>query len=604
MLAAVLLLTALLLHGCGQTRATPPVPAKPAQAASNALFRDVAEKAGIRFTLGHNGRSPLTILETLGGGGAFLDYDGDGWLDILLVGPNRVALYHNNRDGTFTDVTAGSGLKQEGIWQGVAVGDYDNDGWPDVYISGYRCCALYHNTGARGHGLGDSRSQSPTPYTLHPTPLFEDVTAKAGVATNLWGTSACFLDVDNDGYLDLYVCNYVRFYPNSHKFCKFNGVDSTCGPTNYDPEKGRLYHNNGNGTFTDETVKRGLADANGNALGVAAADYDGDGWIDFAVANDQRPGDLYHNRGRGFFENVGLLSGTAYDAGGNAHAGMGIDWADYNQDGKLELIVTTYQHQPKSLYAQTGPGIFSDICYTAGIAQPTLNYVGFGVKFLDYDNDGLADVMITNGHAVDNVAKTDHTTTYPQIPQLFHNVGGGRLEEVTAKAGPDFQRPIVGRGLAVGDYDNDGRPDALLVDIEGHALLLHNETRTANHWLTLKLQGTKSSRDGQGARLFVEEAGGKRTQYVATTGGSFLAANDPRVHIGLGAARQADRIVIRWPSGRTTTLTGVAADRFVTVVEGQQRLARIPESLSYEAVGKPGPRYPDPDTRTAEEAKR
>ncbi len=541
-------LAALTLGGCFSTTATRPSNAPKAPAG---LFRDVSAAAGIHFTLGHGGRSPLTILETLGSGCALFDADGDGWLDVLLLGPDKVALYRNNHDGTFRDITAASGLRQEGKWQGVATGDYDNDGRMDIFLTGYRCCALYHNEGGG---------------------RFRDVTRSSGLESRLWGASACFADVDHDGFLDLYVTHYVKFYPDSNKFCLQGGLMSTCGPTNYDPERGTLYHNNRNGTFTDETARRGLADAHGNALGVAIADYDGDGWDDIAVANDQLPGDLYHNKGGGYFENVGLSSGTAYDLQGSAHAGMGLDWADYKDDGHLALLVTTYQHQPKSLYAQSPamPGMFTDVSYMTGLGQATVNSVGFGAKFFDYDNDGLPDIVIANGHAVDNIARTDHTTTYPQVPQLFHNSGGGKMQEVTSQAGPDFSRPIVGRGLAVGDFDNDGRVDILMVNIEGHPLLLHNECRTPNHWLTLRLRGVQSNRDGIGAQLTIE-AGGRRWRQVVSTGGSFMSASDVRPHLGLGAATQAASIKIRWPSGQVTTLRNVAGDRSLTVVEGQKQ---------------------------------
>ena len=570
-----LLLALLCGAGCSHSGATAPTGAAtsvpPGTVAGNpipseapqGLFADRAQSAGVNFTLGHGGRSPLTILDTLGGGCALLDYDGDGWLDLLLVGPHKVALYHNKGNGTFEDITAQSGLDASGYWQGVAVGDYDNDGKPDIYLSGYRCAALYHNE-SRGQDAPPASGLRPPADA--PSPVFRDVTKQAHLGSALWGTSAAFVDVDNDGFLDLYVCHYVKFGPSSNQFCNQGGIASTCGPTNYDPEKGTLYHNNGHGGFTDETAKRGLADAHGNALGVAIADYDGDGWPDIAIANDQLPGDLYRNKGRGFFENVGLLSGTAYDGAGSAHAGMGIDWADYNTDGNLELVVTTYQHQATSLYAQSTPGLFSDITNTAGTGVPSINYVKFGVKFFDYDNDGQADLVVTNGHAVDNIAKTDSTTTYPQIPQLFHNVGDGKMKEVTKEAGAAFAHPVVGRGLAVGDYDNDGKPDVVIVDIEGHALLLHNETPTPNHWLTLRLQGTNSNRDGIGATLLVEANGRKWRQVVSATG-SFLAASDLRPHLGLGTARQAERIEIRWPSGTRTVLNHVAGDRIVAVSE-------------------------------------
>jgi len=283
------------------------------------------------------------------------------------------------------------------------------------------------------------------------------------------------------------------------------------------------------------------------------------------VANDQLPGDLYHNKGKGYFENVGLYSSMAYDAAGNAHAGMGLDWADVAGDGRLSLIVTTYQHQPKSLYMPTGKGLFTDASYTVGIGNLTMNMVGFGVKFIDYDNDGLPDLVFANGHAVDNIARTDHTTTYPQILQLFHNIGG-KFTEMTAQGGPAFRQPIVGRGLAVGDYDNDGRMDILVVDIEGHPLLLHNECDAPNNWLALRLLGTRSNRDGIGATIIVT-ANGRTCKQVVSTGGSFLSASDVRAHIGLGTAKQADRIDIRWPSGHRTQLSHVVANRIVTIDE-------------------------------------
>ena len=548
-----LLLTTLLLgsSGCALQRAATEPLKKPL---SPPLFVDVAEKAGVSFSLGHNGKTPLTILETLGSGGGFLDCDGDGWLDIVLVGPNKTSLFRNNGDGTFADATAGSGLRQTGIWQGVATGDYDNDGRADLFVSGYRDAALYHNEGAG---------------------RFREVTKTAGLASKLWGASAAFFDADNDGRLDLLVTHYVQFLPTSTKFCLQGGLMSTCGPTNYDPEKPTLYRNNGDGTFSDETKKRGLGDAHGNALGVAIADYDDDGDVDFAVANDQLPGDLYKNDGKGHFKNVALLAGTAYNADGSAYAGMGVDWADYKNDGRAALVATAYQHQPTCLYEQTAPGLFADVGYTAGIGPATRENVGFGIKFLDYDNDGRSDVLVANGHAVDNIAKTDRTTTYAQLPQLFHNMGAGRFEEVTEKAGPAFAASVVGRGLCVGDYDNDGRVDALLTNIEGRVLLLHNEGAAAkkNHFLVLRLQGgPRSNRDALGARVRVT-AGGLTQQALVTTAGSFLSASDVRVHLGLGPSVRADRVEIRWPSGRKTVLTNVAADRFLRIVEGNPAVA-------------------------------
>ncbi len=495
--------------------------------------------------LGHGGRSPLTILETLGHGAGFFDYDGDDRLDIVLLGPNKIALYHNEGGGKFRDATEGSGLRQKGYWQGCATGDYDNDGRMDLYVSGYRTNALYHNeSGGR----------------------FRDVTREAGVSSKLWGASASFVDVDHDGRLDLFVTNYVQFFPTSTQFCNFNGQRSTCGPTHYDPEKPRLYRNLGGGRFADETKQRGVLSANGNALGSAIADYNGDGWIDIAVANDQLPGDMLRNDGKGSFDNAGLESGTAYDAGGQAHAGMGIDWADFDADGSLEMLVTTYQHQPTSIYFRTAPGLYSDMAQTVGIGQATLNYVGFGARFLDYDNDGLPDVLIANGHAVDNIDKLDQSTSYFQPAQLFRNMGDRRAEEVTARAGPDFQRKIVGRGLATGDYDNDGRVDALIVDVEGRPLLLRNEAESGNRRLSLRLIGSKSNRDGIGAEITLEY-GGRKLRKVVSTDGSFMSANDPRAHFGLGTAAKADRVTVRWPSGKRTVHKDLPAGAFLAIHE-------------------------------------
>jgi hypothetical protein len=549
----LLCLLCLPLWGCGKgsdksSNTAPPnqKPPESAQAPSHTPFEDVTQKAGINFVLGHQGRSPLTILETLGNGCAFLDYDGDGWQDILLIGSHRLALYHNEQNGTFKDVTAQSGMETKGEWQGIGVGDYDNDGKVDVYISGYRTGALYQNE-------GDGK--------------FRNVTQAAGINTKLWGASAAFVDVDNDGYLDLVVANYVKFYPDSVKFCKSGQTEqTTCGPTTYDPERPTLYHNNKNGTFTDETKKRGLTTAHGNALGIAIADYDGDGWIDIAIENDQLPGDLFHNKGKGIFENVSDTVGTSYDVNGNAHAGMGVDWADVDGTGRFSLVVTTYQHQPTSLYMQTTKGLFTDECFTTNVGQLTVNYVGFGIKFLDYDNDGNIDILTTNGHAVDNISKVDSTTSYPQPTQLLRNKGGAKFEEVNA--GKEFSKPLVGRGLAVGDFDNDGKPDALIVDIEGSVRLLRNQEQNSNHWIGLDLQGTKSNKDAIGTHVTIE-AGGKKWIQVVSATGSFMSSHDKRILKGLEAATKADKIEILWSSGKKTVKTDLPAGKYHKISEAE-----------------------------------
>jgi hypothetical protein len=521
------------------------------------LFRDIAASAGIRFRLGHGGRSPLDIHETLGHGAALLDVDGDGLLDIVLVGPDQCRLYRNAGSGHFADVSAAAGLRQPGYWMGCAAADYDNDGRVDLFVTGFGGCALYHNEGGR----------------------FREVTAAAGVRDSGWSTSAGFADVDGDGRLDLYVARYVHFDSRSVRFCEQNGVRTACGPTTYDPEQGRLFHNEGAGRFRDITRAAGLSSARGNALGVAFGDYDGDGRVDLAVANDQLPSDLFHNLGRSpaggsapvRFASAGVTSGIAYNAAGQAYAGMGIDWGDVDGDGRLDLVVATYQHQPRSLYRQDRTGLFTDVAAAAGIARATVNSLAFGARFFDYDNDGWLDLALANGHVVDNIQQAEQNVTYRQPSQLFHNRGGaapGRFEEVSAHAGPGFARPIVGRGLCVGDLDNDGRLDLLIVDAEGAPLLLRNEDRAGTHWLTLRLIGSSSNRDGLGARVTLT-AGGRSQTRECFTDGSYMSASDPRVHMGLGSAARADRIVIRWPDGRRQELRDVKGDRQLIVREGE-----------------------------------
>jgi hypothetical protein len=523
---------------------------QPAEAAG--LFADVSQSAGLRFPLGHGGKSPLNILQTLGYGAGLCDFDGDGLLDVLLLGDNKLALYRNKGNFTFEDVTTQSGLKTKGHWQGCCAGDYDNDGDADLFISGYRCAALYRNEG-KGK--------------------FADVTAATGIRRDFWSTSCAFGDVDNDGFLDLYVANYVKFFPNSVQLCKYVGLQIACGPTTYDPERGILYHNNRNGTFTDETAQRGMGDAHGNALGVAFADYDGDGWLDLAIANDQLPGDLYHNLGNGRFENVGILTGTAYDPAGAAHAGMGVDWGDYDNDGKLDLVVTAYQNQPNSVYRQDSPGFFTNTTYAIGIGLPTTPVLTFGTKFLDYDNDGYLDLIFANGHVVDNIKKATQGVTYFQRSQLFRNEAGKRFADVSAQAGEAFQQPMVGRALCVGDVDNDGDLDVLMTNAEGAPLLLRNESRKAqdarrNNFLSMKLIGAKTNRDGAGAVVTLTANGNKQIR-SAGRDGSFMSINDGRVFFGLGQANRIDSVTVRWLGGKVETLRDVRPNEFIVVREGQ-----------------------------------
>jgi hypothetical protein len=537
------------------------VPSDRGAAASTAppLFRNIAPGAGLHFPLGHGGRSPLDILETLGHGAALLDVDGDGRLDVLLLGPDRCALFRavppdGDAGPRFEEITARSGLRQQGYWMGCAAADYDGDGRTDLLVTGYRTLALYRNEGGR----------------------FRDVTAAAGVTDTGWSTSAGFADFDGDGWLDLYVARYVRYLPGMVRFCDHAGVKTACGPTTYDAERGRLFRNLGPGSapdagcrFADVTEATGLAAAQGNALGVAWGDPDDDGRPDLAVANDQLPGDLFRNRGGGRFESAGLTSGIAYNAAGQAYAGMGIDWGDVDGDGRPDLVVTTYQHQPRCLYRQDRPGLFIDAAAALGIAHATVNTLGFGVRFLDWDNDGWLDLAFANGHVVDNIQQVEADVTYRQPVQLFRNRGAeapGVFEEVSDRAGPDVARPIVGRGLCAADLDGDGRLDLLVVDAEGEPRLLQYAA-PGGHWLEVRLAAPPPNRDALGARVRVTAAGRTQTRHLFTDG-SYMSAGAPRLHFGLGAAERVEQIEVRWPGGRVEAWRDLPADRAVLLRRG------------------------------------
>jgi len=584
-----------------------------ADALKTARFVDVAEASGLRYAWTIPGKRPLTILQTIGNGCAFLDYDNDGWLDILLVGP-RLALYRNetgaygsmgvreygSENGTptlpyphaptsrFRDVTHITGLDRfTGHFLGCAVGDIDNDGYDDLYISGYRTGLLLRNEEAEGvQGFRRNRRARTIlrrisgvrgdPERLNPrTPahrVFRDITREAGLRPQPWGTSCAFADVNRDGRLDLYVCNYVDFGPDTEpQLCVEQGVETACEPQSYHPLKGVLYRNDGKGRFTEVTQDSGVAEVAGKGLGAAFADFDNSGRPGLAIANDEMPGDLLRPVKRAAaprYENVGVASGTAYDRDGNLHAGMGIDWGDYDNDGRLDLFVTTFANEPRSLYRNDGKGRFSDLGMQAGFGAEAARYVAFGCKFFDYDNDGWLDIVIANGHVQDNIAAIYGNQTYRQPTQLFHNTGGKypRFEDVSPSS-PDLMRPLVGRGLAVGDYDNDGRVDVLVVDSEGRPLLLHNESRPAGRWLGVRLVGTRSNRNGYGA-LLMAKVGNRTLLRQCQTGGSYLSASDPRVHFGLGRAKRVDRLTIRWPGGQVDTFKNLTADRYVTIREG------------------------------------
>jgi len=519
--------------GSAQARAMPP------------LFEEVASASGIHYTWSVTGQRPFNILQTIGNGCAFLDADNDGNPDILLIGPH-LALFKGDGKGHFADVSHAMGLDRwEGHFLGCAVGDYDNDGYDDLYISAYRGGMLLHNESGRG---------------------FRDVTRQAGIAAQLWGTSCAFGDFDGDGKLDLYICNYADFGPTTlPQLCSFHGILSSCGPRYYTPLKGRLYRNLGQGRFQDVTAPSHADTVHGRGLGVAFVDYNGSGRQSLAIANDENPGDLLENQGHGF-RNVGVDSGMAYDSASNVHGGMGLDWGDSMNRGRFDLVVATFFAEDKCLYRNEGNGIFSERCRSLGLAQPLMPYVSFGVKFLDYDNDGFLDLCFANGHVQDNIDRIEKTT-YREPLALMHNEAGQRFQDVSARAGSVFATPIVGRGLATGDFDNDGRVDLLVVDSEGAPLLLHNQTAGSGHWLGVKLIGARSNRDGYGATLKVE-AGGLHLLQRCGTDGSYLSASDRRVHFGLGNAARADLLTVQWPSGSKTVLRDIPADRYITVQEG------------------------------------
>jgi len=528
---------------------------------SAVFFEQVpAETSGIRWR--HvNGRSPEYYLpETTGAGCAFLDYDNDGWMDIYLVNsgrcdfyqPNpllRNALYRNNRDGTFTDVTDKAGVVGGGYGMGATVGDYDGDGFPDLYVTQYERSILYHNN-------GDG--------------TFTDVTEKAGVAAPGWASSAVWFDYDNDGRLDLFVCRFVDFKKSANKFCGNERTNQRyyCLPSVYPSTRSWLFHNNGDGTFTDVTESSGIGKVLGKAWGVVATDINNDGWMDLFVANDKAPNFLFMNRGHGEFEEVGLAANVAYSEGGGARSGMGVDATDYDQDGWQDLVVTNVDQEMYSLYHNSRDETFSDKAGAFGIAGVTRLMSGWGVRFFDYDNDGNSDLFIANGHPDDHVEEYTHGVTYKEPLLLFRNTGNG-FENISDNAGAVFQQRFAARGMAIGDFNNDGSVDVLIAVNDGPPLLLKNSTASGNHWLGVRLIGKRSNPDAVGARIIWYAQDLKRSR-LKTGGGSYLASHDPREVLGIGKRTKIDRLEIRWPrpSDKVEVFTNLPIDRYITIVEG------------------------------------
>lgn len=515
--------------------------------AAGIRFRNVAAEAGVRFELGHGGRSPLTILETLGHGCAFLDYDGDSALDLLLLGDKGVALYRGDGRGQFREATGTAGLRKPGYWHGVATGDLDNDGDADLCLAGYRCLALMRNEGGR----------------------FTDISRTSGLARPEWGSSCGFTDLDGDGLLDLVMAEYLEFGPHSVQFCTVNDIRSACGPKIYPARYPRVYRNRG-GRFEDVTHRWGFSSANGKALGVAFGDFNQDGRIDVAVANDEMPQDLFI-RGEGpsvRFRNEGLKRAFSYLSTGKVQSGMGIDAADYDGDGAEDVVITNFQNEPAGLY-RNQRDFFQEISARAGLSEASFPFVGWGTRFFDPDNDGDLDLLMANGHIQDNAHLTEAYTTYAQPSLLLENDGRGGLRRLGPSAGPDIHRTIVGRGLASGDYDSDGRVDAVVVDLEGAPLLLHNESPAAGNWVGLEVLTGSPPRHALGA-LVTLELPGKRLHRRVGTAGSIFSAHDPRVHFGLGDLKEAGAVTVRWPDGVEERFPAPAANRY------QRLLRRAP----------------------------
>jgi hypothetical protein len=529
-----------------------------AAAAGPVVFTDQTAAAGIVFRHTNGGFGKKYLPETMGAGGAFLDFDGDGAQDILLVNSTRFAgrpgpgtlpaLYRNQGNGTFKDVTRGSGLDVEMYGMGVTAADYDNDGDADVYLTGLGGNRLFQN---QGHGR------------------FTDVTAKAGVGNGGFSTSAAFFDYDKDGRLDLFVANYVQWSADKDLYCTLDGkTKSYCTPESYKGQSPTLYHNRGDGTFEDATRAAGLEQPASKALAVAVLDYDGDGWSDLFVANDTQPNKLLHNDRNGKFSEVGMAAGVAFGETGVARAAMGVDAADYDGSGRPSLVVGNFSNEMMALYHNEGTGLFIDEAPASTIGKASLLSLTFGAFFFDYDLDGRPDIFAANGHVADDIERVQPRVTYAQAPHLFRNVDGKRFEAVAATAGAALQQAMVGRGAAYADYDGDGDLDVLVTANNGPARLLRNDGGNRNHWLRVHTVGTKSNHDGIGARVTVSSPTGRGSQ-VVKTGSSYCSQSELPVTFGLGQAARAARVEVAWPSGTVDVLNDVAADQAVTVVEGR-----------------------------------
>jgi len=547
----------------------------PVHSAAQQVFRDVTKHSAIHFTHNNGAFGKKWLPETMGPGCAFIDYDNDGYPDIMLIngqdwpghphaGATTPKLYHNNRNGTFTDVTRQAGLAVPMFGMGVAIGDYDNDGFDDLFISALGQSHLFHNN---GNGT------------------FTEVTKLAGMwGPNEFSTSAAWVDYDRDGKLDLVVANYVRWSEQADLYCTLDGAHkSYCTPESYKGTSVRLWHNLGGGKFEDATQKAGLSDPTSKSLGIAILDYDADGWPDILIANDTQPNKLYLNKKNGTFEERGVSSGIAFSEDGVARAGMGVDAADYDRSGHPSVFISNFANQMVSLYHNEGNGLFVDEAPQSEVGRATLVTLGFGCFFFDFDNDGWPDIFVADGHIEDQIERVQKRVSYAEPSHLFRNLGEGKFQEVTAQMGSAFAAPRVGRGAAYADIDNDGFLDVLATTNAGPIYLFHNEGGT-NHSLRLKLLGTKSNRDGIGAVVHVASNSNKDKQWkTLSSGSSYLSQSELVLTFGLGVQTKADSVEIRWPSGQVDELANVDAGQTIIVEEGKGEVANRPYSKPFTA---------------------
>lgn len=535
-------------------------------------FTDITAQSGIHFRHDSGAFGKKYLPETMGSGVCVLDYDNDGWQDILFVNSmdwpghksskSFPALYHNNKDGTFSDVTREAGLAIEMYGLGCAVADYDNDGFEDIYITALDGNHLFHN-------LGNGK--------------FSDVTAKAGVSNPGFATSAVWFDYDNDGKLDLFVLHYVDWSIATDQFCSLDGKNkSYCTPEAYKGQSATLYHNKGNGTFEDVTRKAGLYDPTGKSLGVALLDYDNDGWLDLFVTNDTQPNKLYHNNRNGTFTDTAFSAGVAFSDAGKARAGMGTDAADYDETGRQSLVIGNFTNESMALYHNDGLGLFTDRAGDSDIAAASAKSLTFSTFFFDYDLDGWPDIFAVNGHVADDVSVVQPSLHYAEPPLLFRNKGNGKFEDVSGKVGSALRQPVAGRGAAYLDFDNDGDLDLVMTTSNGSAKLLRNDNGNQNDMLRIKTIGTRSNRDGIGTKITVKTSKGLHLTEMVKTGSSYLSQSEMPLTFGLGKPEEGKAVALEvtWPSGKKETISNIKPNQFITLKEGSGIVASEPIRFS------------------------